>query len=112
VNCEDLMKEIKSKHSFFYNYTLFLSIVNSSSNERTPELVVDLLFKKKKKIEKSKKIKNKQRFLIMKNFQEFLPKLLLRRKKTRRALPISHKKTQKIFSVGAHSEILACKTET
>jgi len=48
----------------------------------------------------------------MKNFQEFLPKLLLRRKKTRRALPISHKKTQKIFSVGAHSEILACKTET
>jgi len=57
VNCEDLMKEIKSKHSFFYNYTLFLSIVNSSSNERTPELVVDLLFKKKKKLKNRRKLK-------------------------------------------------------
>jgi len=45
-------------------------------------------------------------------FQEFLPPLLRRKKKTRRAMPISHKKKQKIFSVGAHSEILACKTET
>jgi len=51
------MKEIKSKHSFFYNYTLFLSIVNSSSNERTPELVVDLLFKKKKKLKNRRKLK-------------------------------------------------------
>jgi hypothetical protein len=66
-------------------------------------------------LKNQRKLKHKQSKKSLenkKNFQEFLPPLLRRKKKTRRALPISHKKNQKIFSVGAHSEILACKTET
>jgi hypothetical protein len=92
-------KKSNHKHSFFYNYTI--SKHREFKQQRTPKLVVDLLFKKKKKIEKSqkkfKKHTSKQKKILenKKNFQEFLPPLLRRKKKTRRALPISHKKKSK-----------------
>jgi len=46
-------KKSNHKHSFFYNYTI--SKHREFKQQRTPKLVVDLLFKKKKKIEKSQK---------------------------------------------------------
>lgn len=109
-------KKSNHKHSFFYNYTI--SKHREFKQQRTPKLVVDLLFKKKKKIEKSqkkfKKHTSKQKKILenKKNFQEFLPPLLRRKKKRAAHCRFPIKKNQKIFSVGAHSEILACKTET
>jgi len=59
-----------------------------------------LLFKKKKKIEKSKKIKThkqSKRFLKQEEFFKNFFLLYSAVKKTRRALPISHKKNKKSF---------------
>jgi len=76
-----------------------------------------LLFKKKKKLKNRKKIENttsksKKIFENKKSFSRIFFLLYSAVKKTRHALPISQKnKTKNLFSVGAHSEILACKTD-
>jgi len=66
---KEIKKKSNHKHSFFYNYTI--SKHREFKQQRTPKLVVDLLFKKKKKIEKSKKIKTQASKKFLK--QEFLP---------------------------------------
>jgi len=52
LNPKRNQKKSNHKHSFFYNYTI--SKHREFKQQRNPKLVVDLLFKKKKKIEKSK----------------------------------------------------------
>ena len=99
MNPKRNQKKSNHKHSFFYNYTI--SKHREFKQQRNPKLVVDLLFKKKKKLKNRKKIKTqqaKQKILETRRvFQEFLPPLLRRKKKTRHALPISHKKNKKSF---------------
>ena len=69
--------------------------------------------KNRKKIENTTSKSKKDFWKQEEFFKNFLPPLLRRKKKkTRHALPISQKnKTKNLFSVGAHSEILACKTD-
>jgi len=61
---------------------------------------------------KTQQAKAKKIFENKKSFSRIFFLLYSAVKKTRHALPISQKnKTKNLFSVGAHSEILACKTD-
>jgi len=53
---EEIKKKSNHKHSFFYNYTI--SKHREFKQQRTPKLVVDLLFKKKKKLKNRRKLKH------------------------------------------------------
>jgi len=99
LNPKRNQKKSNHKHSFFYNYTI--SKHREFKQQRNPKLVVDLLFKKKKKLKNRRKLKEhkqaKKIFENKKSFSRIFFLLYSAVKKTRRALPISHKKNKKSF---------------
>jgi len=99
LNPKRNQKKSNHKHSFFYNYTI--SKHREFKQQRNPKLVVDLLFKKKKKLKNRKKIKTqqaKQKILETRRvFQEFLPPLLRRKKKRATHCRFPIKKTKNLF---------------
>jgi len=67
---KEIKKKSNHKHSFFYNYTI--SKHREFKQQRTPKLVVDLLFKKKKKkLKNRRKLKHTSKQKIFENKKSF-----------------------------------------